>query len=305
MTEAPIDALYGVPPSDLMEDDASRPRIQLSPFVPDAPALETLADGSLASLVMLAPPGSFERRAVLAHGLRALAPGGRLVAMAPKDKGGARLAGELEALGCVVEESFRRRHRICTLTRPAGDLPLQSAIEEGAPRIVPDLGLWSQPGVFSWDRIDPGSHLLMDVLPPLAGKGADFGCGIGILSRQILTAPSVDALTLIDLDRRAVDCARHNVVDARAGFLWGDVLGHRLEQLDFVVSNPPFHAEGFESRELGQGFIRAARRALRKGGSFWLVANRHLPYEAVLGAAFRRVEPRLDKGGYKIVEAIA
>ena len=51
--------------------------------------------------------------------------------------------------------------------------------------------------------------------------------------------------------------------------------------------------------------VRAARRALRKGGTLWLVANRHLPYEAVLAAAFRRVEARTDKGGYKVVEATA
>lgn len=305
MTEAPIDARYGAPPPDLVMDDASGPRIQLSPFAPGSTALETVPDGGLASLVMLAPPGSLERRYVLAHGLRALAPGGRLVALAPKDKGGARLAGELQAFGCAPAESFRRRHRICILDRPAGDLNLQLALDEGAVRIAPELDLWSQPGVFSWDRLDPGSRLLMDVLPPLAGNGADLGCGIGILSRHVLRSEKVESLALVDIDRRAVDCARRNVTDPRASFLWADALTQPLGPLDFVVCNPPFHAEGSESRELGQDFIRAARRALRKGGTLWLVANRHLPYEAVLGAAFRRVEARADKGGYKVVEAVA
>ncbi|UHD46318.1 class I SAM-dependent methyltransferase [Aureimonas altamirensis] len=305
MTEAPIDARYGAPPPDLVADDASGPRIQLSPFAPGSTALETVPDGGLASLVMLAPPGSLERRYVLAHGLRALAPGGRLVALAPKDKGGARLAGELQAFGCAPTESFRRRHRICILDRPAGDLNLQPALDEGAPRIAPELDLWSQPGVFSWDRLDPGSRLLMDVLPPLAGNGADLGCGIGILSRHVLRSEKVESLALVDIDRRAVDCARRNLTDPRASFLWADALAQPLGPLDFVVCNPPFHAEGSESRELGQDFIRAARRALRKGGTLWLVANRHLPYEAVLGAAFRRVEARADKGGYKVVEAVA
>lgn len=305
MTEAPIDAVYGAPPPDLAVDDAPVSRLQLSPFVPGSTALESIPDKGLASLAMLAPPGSLERRYVLAHGLRALAPGGRLVALAPKDKGGARLAGELEAFGCIPEESFRRRHRICTLIRPAGDLNLQPALDEGAPRTVPELDLISQPGVFSWDRLDPGTRLLMDVLPPLAGNGADLGCGIGILSRHALRSETVESLALVDIDRRAVDCARRNITDPRASFLWADALTQPLGPLDFIVSNPPFHVEGSESRELGQDFIRAARRALRKGGTFWLVANRHLPYEAVLSAAFRRVEARADKGGYKIVEAVA
>jgi len=34
------------------------------------------------------------------------------------------------------------------------------------------------------------------------------------------------------------------------------------------------------------------------------VANRHLPYEAELNAAFKRVKPVVDKGGYKIFEAV-
>ena len=43
---------------------------------------------------------------------------------------------------------------------------------------------------------------------------------------------------------------------------------------------------------------------LKTGGVLWLVANRHLPYEAELNAAFKRVKPVLDKGGYKIFEAV-
>lgn len=304
MTEAPIDARYGAPPPDLVADDASVSCIQLSPFAPGSTALEAVPDGGLASLVMLAPPGSLERRYVLAHGLRALAPGGRLVALAPKDKGGARLAAELQAFGCDPTESFRRRHRICILDRPAGALSLQAAMDEGAPRFVPELDLWSQPGVFSWDRLDPGSRLLMEVLPPLAGNGADLGCGIGILSRHVLRSDKVESLALVDIDRRAVDCARRNVTDPRASFLWADALMQPLGPLDFIVSNPRSMPRAAKAANWGRT-SSAARRALRKGGTFWLVANRHLPYEAVLAAAFRRVEARADKGGYKVVEAVA
>jgi 16S rRNA (guanine1207-N2)-methyltransferase len=42
---------------------------------------------------------------------------------------------------------------------------------------------------------------------------------------------------------------------------------------------------------------------LRKGGVCWLVANRHLPYEAPLADAFAQVEVRADAGGYKVFEA--
>jgi 16S rRNA (guanine1207-N2)-methyltransferase len=67
--------------------------------------------------------------------------------------------------------------------------------------------------------------------------------------------------------------------------------------------NPPFHDGGAEDRDLGVAFIQAAARLLRKGGVCWLVANRHLPYEAALAAAFAKVAVKADAGGYKIFEA--
>lgn len=296
-------AVYGAPSAELDLDLADAR--QVSPFVPGADALDELATGSLDRLTLLAPPGSIERRAVLAHGLRALRPGGTLLALAPKDKGGARLADELTALGAPPAESYRRRHRICVLERPPGALPLEAAIAEGAPRFLSELGLFSQPGIFSWDRIDPGSALLLQHLPALSGHGADLGSGLGVLTRALIAMPAVASVRGVELDRRAVACARRNVTDPRAGFDWADACRLELSGLDFVVSNPPFHAEGIESRSLGQDFIRAARRALRKGGRFWLVANRHLPYEATLSDAFRSVNTVADSGGYKVLEAIA
>ena len=74
--------------------------------------------------------------------------------------------------------------------------------------------------------------------------------------------------------------------------------------LDFVVSNPPFHDGGAEDRRLGQAFIRKAAELLHKGSVLWCVANRHLPYEAELNAAFKRVRMVADAGGYKLFEAV-
>jgi 16S rRNA (guanine1207-N2)-methyltransferase len=157
--------------------------------------------------------------------------------------------------------------------------------------------------VFSWDRLDPGTAALVKALPPLAGQGADLGCGIGLLAHAVLTSPAVKRLHLSDIDRRAVDCARRNVNDPRAEFAWVDATTLPLDGLDFVVMNPPFHEAGRETKALGQRFIEAAHRALRKGGVLWMVANLHLPYEGVLGPLFARVERRDGGGPFKVFEA--
>lgn len=295
--------LYGTPRPDVVDLPAGAQ--QTSPLIPGSDALEALADGSVTEAVVLAPPGGLERGYVLAQALRALEPGGRLTALAPKDKGGSRLRAGLEAFGCTVQEEARRHHRICRCARPDEPAGLAKAIAAGAPQVVPGLGLWSQPGVFSWDRLDPGSALLMQHLPPLAGRGADLGCGVGTLALSILEAQAVEALLLVDVDRRAVEAAQRNVTDHRAAFAWADVRrpGVLPEGLDFIVTNPPFHHAGEEDRNLGAAFIAAAAKSLRRGGRLWLVANRHLPYEAPLRAAFAEVRMLGEGGGFKIHEA--
>ncbi|HEY1223761.1 MAG TPA: class I SAM-dependent methyltransferase [Brevundimonas sp.] len=294
--------LHGRPP---LVFDPPGAATQTSPLIPGSTPLESLADGSVDAAMIYAPPGVIERRYALAQALRALKPGGRLDVMGLKDKGGSRLKNELQAFGLEVNESAKAHHRRCVVIRPETIQGLDAAIAAGALQLVKGLEAWSQPGVFAWDRIDTGSLLLAEHLPALTGAGADLGCGYGALSTVVLRSPAVTALRLVDLDRRAVEAARRNIEDVRAGFDWADVRTVEANgDLDFVVMNPPFHDGGAEDRALGQAFIRQAAAMLKRGGTLWMVANRHLPYEAELKAAFKRVTPLEEGGGYKLFEAV-
>ena len=298
--------LYGRPP--LVFDPPSTEgggATQVSPLIPGSTALESFAPGSIDSVMIYAPPGVLERRYVLATALKALKVGGRMDVMAAKDKGGSRLKKELTAFGVEVGETAKAHHRRCVVIRPEALTGVDEAIAAGAPQQVQGLDAWSQPGVFAWDRIDGGSALLAEALPALKGAGADLGCGYGALATVVLRSPMVTSLRLVDLDRRAVEAAKRNVDDVRATFDWADARTiEATGDLDFVVMNPPFHDGGAEDRRLGQAFIRKAAEMLKKGGVLWLVANRHLPYEAELKEAFKRVTPVGDGGGYKLFEAV-
>ncbi len=296
--------LYGRPP--LVFDPPSTESgnaVQTSPLIPGSTALESFEAGSVDEAMIYAPPGVLERRYTLALALKALKVGGRLDVMAPKDKGGSRLKKELTAFGVEIGETAKAHHRRCIVIKPETLTGIDEAIEAGAPRLVEGLDAWSQPGVFAWDRIDAGSALLAQTMPPLKGKGADLGCGYGALATVVLKSAAVTSLMVVDIDRRAVEAARRNVEDARVSFDWADT--RTLEaagDLDFIVMNPPFHDGGAEDRRLGQAFIRKAAEMLKKGGVLWLVANRHLPYEAELKEAFKRVTPAGDGGPYKLFE---
>jgi len=127
-----------------------------------------------------------------------------------------------------------------------------------------------------------------------------------MLALKALASQAVEGLMLVDIDRRAVEAARRNVPDSRAAFAWADVRRTEAlpdESLDFVVTNPPFHHGGAEDRDLGAAFIAAAAKALKRGGRLWLVANRHLPYEAPLAEAFAAVKLLGEGGGFKVHEA--
>ena len=182
--------LYGRPPAVF---DPPGDAIQTSPLIPDSAALEAQTPGSADTVTIYAPPGVLERRYTLALALRALKVGGRLDVMAPKDKGGSRLGKELKAFGLEVAETAKAHHRRCVVIRPDTVQGLDAAIAAGGPQIVPGLDAWSQPGIFAWDRIDPGSALLIEHLPRLAGRGADLGSGLGVLSRA---APALNPIQL-------------------------------------------------------------------------------------------------------------
>jgi 16S rRNA (guanine1207-N2)-methyltransferase len=297
------EGLFGMPAAALVEvpDGAE----QFSPLHPGSTSLAEVAAGTLKGMTMLAAPGTLERRHDLALMLRARAPDAPFTVLAPKDGGGSRLGSELGRFGCETATRSKAHHRICTGRRPSALTGTEEAIADGGPRRLPGVGLWSQPGIFSWDRLDAGTALLLDTLPArLSGRGADLGCGIGLLAHHVLASEAVTSLDLVDSDRRAVEAARRNVDDPRVRLHWADIRdGLAFASLDFVVTNPPFHDGGREDRTLGPAFIRRAAEALRPGGHLWLVANRHLPYEPLL-KTFRRADAVIEANGYKVLHAV-
>ncbi|MDB6179407.1 class I SAM-dependent methyltransferase [Paracoccus sp. Z330] len=166
-------------------------------------------------------------------------------------------------------------------------------------------GFVTRPGVFSADGVDPGSALLARHLPEkMPTRVVDLGAGWGWLSAQALARPGIEVVHLVEADFAALESAKENVTDPRAKFHWTDARSFSLpEPVNGVVMNPPFHVGRLADPQLGRDFIATAARLLTGAGKLWMVANRHLPYEAVLAERFARVSEIGGDNRFKIIEA--
>lgn len=281
--------------------------------------LENIPEESAYDLVLVnVPKQGEEARYWLACGLRTLKPGGTILIAAANDAGGGRIRKWLEDLDVETESLSKNKARAVWGRRPENKPELlEQWIDEGSYALLQSGDgeeFVTQPGVFGWSKIDMGSGLLAEHFdnPKLKGRGADFGAGIGYLSRELLIDENaVKELHLMEADARALICARENMKGYEGGctlaYHWADLTKPQPQirgGLDFIVMNPPFHAGAKTDIGIGRDFIQTAARTLRKGGTLLMVANRQLPYEAALSSLYSAVRVVVERDGFKVIEAI-
>jgi 16S rRNA (guanine1207-N2)-methyltransferase len=140
------------------------------------------------------------------------------------------------------------------------------------------LRLATDRGMFSPDRIDPGTRILLDTVPPPPGTGdlLDLGCGYGPIALTMATRSPQAIVWAVDVNERALECGRSN---AQAAGL--DNVRFRLDRdvddstrFAAIWSNPP---------------IRIGKPALHRLLSAWLTrlspgGRAHLVVQKNLGS---------------------
>ena len=146
--------------------------------------------------------------------------------------------------------------------------------------------LISLPGVFSKQRLDEGTRLLLETLPKsLPTPILDFACGNGVIARA-LHQRQQPRLIACDVNPMAVAAANENLKDCDASVLLADGMPTLPEPVGCIVSNPPFHTGLRTDYTIAQRFIKAAYQQLKQGGSLYIVANRFLPWQEVIEQTF-------------------
>ena len=159
-------------------------------------------------------------------------------------------------------------------------------------------------GVFSKDRVDDGSDLLLHAITEEHDRSniLDIGCGYGVLGCVLKHVYPQASVTMFDINPRAVELARKNtsrLVDVVV-FESSQVPG---EGYDLAVINPPIRAG---KQVIFSLYQQAYDALIPKGVLYVVISKRHGAPSTVtfLKTMFDDVK-RVDKAkGYDVYKAI-
>jgi len=166
-----------------------------------------------------------------------------------------------------------------------------------------DMVLVTDRGVFSGERIDPGTkYLLLEApAPPAEGELLDLGCGYGPIAVALATRAPHARVWAVDVNQRALELVRENaaglpnVVAAAPEDVPADV------RFAAIYSNPPVRVGKAELHDLLLRWLGH----LADGGVAYLVVQKHLGSDSLArwlseqGFAARRLGSRM---GYRLLE---
>lgn len=171
------------------------------------------------------------------------------------------------------------------------------------------LRLSSDSGVFSADRIDPGTRVLLAEAPrplPSLATIADIGCGYGPIALTIAARAPSATVWAIDVNARARELCREN---ARRNNLDNVVVASPDDvpadlRFDAIWSNPPIRiGKSALHTLLGRWLDR-----LDVGGHAWLVVNKHLGADSLaawLTESGWNTQRLVSRQAYRILEVAA
>ena len=125
--------------------------------------------------------------------------------------------------------------------------------------------LYSDNGVFSKDKFDYGTRLLLDSIDisKLSGNVLDLGCGIGVVGIILGTINENINIDMIDINDRAISKVKANVFSS-------DVYSNVNKKYDYIITNPPIRA----GKEVVRKFLFGGYDYLNDNGMLYFVMRK-------------------------------
>lgn len=129
-------------------------------------------------------------------------------------------------------------------------------------------------GVFSKEKLDFGTRLLLENLPMKEMKGdiLDLGCGYGVVS--IILSKFIDAkFDAVDVNRRALHLFEMNIKlnkVSNINFFESNCYENVDKKYDYIITNPPIRA----GKEIVYKMLREAKDYLKDNGYLYFVMRK-------------------------------
>lgn len=137
-----------------------------------------------------------------------------------------------------------------------------------------NYNLYSDNGVFSKDKFDYGTRLLLDSIDisKLSGNVLDLGCGIGVVGIILGTNNKNINIDMIDINERAISLVRDNLTlnKVKANVFSSDVYSNVNKKYDYIITNPPIRA----GKEVVRKFLLGGYDYLNDNGILYFVMRK-------------------------------
>ncbi len=134
--------------------------------------------------------------------------------------------------------------------------------------------LYSDNGVFSKDKFDYGTRLLLDSIDisKLSGNVLDLGCGIGVVGIILGTINENINIDMVDINERAISLVRDNLTlnKVKANVFSSDVYSNVNKKYDYIITNPPIRA----GKEVVRKFLFGGYDYLNDNGMLYFVMRK-------------------------------
>jgi len=169
-----------------------------------------------------------------------------------------------------------------------------------------ELTIASLPGVFSQEKLDIGTKLLLKNLPKvMKGEVLDFGCGAGVISCFIAKRHPEVKLSLLDVSLLALTSAEKtlSINNIQANIFPSNSLSEVNKQYKYIVSNPPFHQGVNTNYQATETFLSGISKHIKKTGEITVVANSFLRYQSIMQAHIGNTKVIKKAQGFTIYHA--
>ena len=158
-------------------------------------------------------------------------------------------------------------------------------------------------GVFSRDGLDMGTRILLEALPPVAGRILDLGCGWGPVGTALGKKYPDAEILMTDLNARAAELAARNLKAngvKNAKVVQGDGYENVDGRFDAIVLNPPIRT----GKSVIYGMFAGAKEHLTESGALYIVIRKQQGAESAekyLKTLYGSVERISREKGYWVL----